>query len=65
MSPSSPSGAHDPLRTHRTEGGRAALQQAFFDVRDPEWVAFLIRRLQAGDVVKVDRWGDFVLMDGD
>lgn len=54
----------DPLDSSADSGGRAAIQTAFYDLRDPLWVAFLLRRLAAGDVVRVDRCGDLVIMDG-
>jgi hypothetical protein len=61
----SPTGAYGPPLPTRRPGGRTAFQQRFFAVDDPEWVAFLIRRIQAGDVVVVDRYGDFLIMDAE
>lgn len=39
-------------------------QTAFYDVNDSAWVAMILRRLKAGDVVTVTRMGDFIITDG-
>jgi len=34
-----------------------------FEVHDPSWVAFVLRRLAAGDVVRIERSGEWLFTD--
>lgn len=63
MTANSPTGADGPLSSTEAPAGRPAHQLAFFPVEDPAWVVFLLDRLKEGDVVLVDRAGDFIFLD--
>lgn len=39
-------------------------QCSFYGIEDPAWVALILRRLKAGDVITVTRAGDLLIMDG-
>jgi hypothetical protein len=60
-----PASADDPVPS---VPGRPAYQLRLdnrleWEIEDPEWVAFIIRRLAAGDVITIERDGNLLITD--